>query len=274
LRLVNGLVIVYNDIINSEDRLENDMGKVIVVASGKGGTGKTTSVGAISSCLAALGHRTLCIDCDAGLRNLDIIIGMTDYVVSDFSDVLKGYLSLDKACSEHPKISGLYFLPAPAFRGPEEIDQTAMAALMEQIKYDFDYCLIDSPAGIGPGFRLAAASADMALVVTTGDISSLRDGQRVTEELRGMGIEEVRLIVNRVSAKIFRRIDATIDDAIDTIGAQLIGLVEEDEAVFLSSNTEIPLILYERKKAALQYLHIARRIAGAQIPLSGKWARK
>ncbi len=250
------------------------MGKVIVVASGKGGTGKTTSVGAISSCLAALGHKTLCMDCDAGLRNLDIIIGMADYVVSDFSDVLRGYINLDEACSEHPKIKGLYFLPAPAFSGPDEFSPEAMMSLLEQIRESFDYCLIDSPAGIGPGFRLAAQYADMAIVVTTGDLSSLRDGQRVAEELRSMSIQEVRLIVNRINARTFRQIDRSIDDAIDTIGVKLIGLVEEDKAVFLSSNTETPLILYEKKKAALQYLLIAQRITGALIPLVRKWSRK
>ena len=110
------------------------MGKVIVVTSGKGGTGKTTSVGAISSCLAALGHKTLCLDCDAGLRNLDIIIGMSEYTVTDFSDILEGHITLEEACSEHPKIKNLFFLPAPAFRGPEEINPEAMSALMEQIR--------------------------------------------------------------------------------------------------------------------------------------------
>ncbi len=249
------------------------MGKVIVVASGKGGTGKTTSVGAISSCLAALGHQTLCIDCDAGLRNLDIIIGMSEYVVTDFSDVLEGHISLDEACSEHPEISGLFFLPAPAFRGPEDIDPEAMSDLMMQVKERFDYCVIDSPAGIGPGFRLAAQNADMALVVTVCDLSSMRDGQRVAEELNAIGVEEVRLIVNRVSIRNFKRIGATVDDVIDTVGAQLIGLVEEDEAVFLASNSEVPLILYEAKKAALEFLHIAQRITGERIPLSGKWSR-
>lgn len=250
------------------------MGKVIVVASGKGGTGKTTSVGAISSCLAALGHKTLCMDCDAGLRNLDIILGMSDYVVSDFSDVLGGFIGLDEAVSEHPKISGLFFLSAPAFSKPEDIDPDAMASLIGEFKNQYDFCIIDSPAGIGPGFRLAASCADMAVIVATGDISSLRDGQRVAEELRHMGIEEVRLVVNRINPRNFRKIDTTIDDAIDTVGASLIGLVEEDEAVFFSSNSETPLILYENKKAALQFLHIAQRLTGARISLSRKWSRK
>jgi septum site-determining protein MinD len=250
------------------------MGKVIVVASGKGGTGKTTTVGAISSCLAALGYKTLCIDCDAGLRNLDIIIGMSDYTVTDFSDVLEGIIPLDEACSEHPKIKNLFFLPAPAFRGPEEINPDAMTALMGQIKEQFDYCLIDSPAGIGQGFRLAAANADMAIVVSICDMSSMRDGQRVTQELRNHGIEEVRLIVNRVSARNFRQLGTTVDDVIDAVGARLIGLIEEDGAVFFASNTETPLILYEAKGASLQFLQVARRIVGDRVPLTGKFYRK
>lgn len=248
------------------------MGKVIVVASGKGGTGKTTSVGAVSSCLAALGHKTLCVDCDAGLRNLDIIIGMSDYAVTDFSNVLEGQVGLQDACTEHPKISGLYFLPAPAFRGPEDIDPNRMSLLMKQIKDQFDFCLIDSPAGVGPGFRLAAQHTDMALIVAICDMSSMRDGQRVVEELRNMDITEIRLIINRVNIRNLRRIGVTADDVIDTVSARLIGLVEEDEAVFLSSNTETPLILYENKKAALQYLQIARRITGERIPLEKKWS--
>jgi septum site-determining protein MinD len=248
------------------------MGKVIVVASGKGGTGKTTSVGAISSCLAALGHRTLCIDCDAGLRNLDIIIGMADYIVTDFTDVLEGRVPLEDACSLHPKINGLYFLSAPSFRGPEDIDPEAMSTLMEEIRETFDYCLIDSPAGIGTGFYLAAKYADMAIVVTTGDTSSIRDGQRVTDALHEMGIEEIRLVVNRINSRYLRRLRTTVDDVINNVGAKLIGLVEEDEAVYLASNTETPLILFEDKRAALEYLHIAMRIIGERIPLRNKWS--
>lgn len=249
------------------------MGKVIVVASGKGGTGKTTSVGAISSCLAALGHKTLCLDCDAGLRNLDIIIGMTEYTVTDFTDVLEGRVDLAEACAEHPVIKNLYFLPAPAFRRPEDIAPEAMAELLEQIREKFEYCLLDAPAGIGPGFRLAAKNADMALIVVTGDISSIRDGQRVAQELNALGIHEIRLIVNRVNPKSIRILGATVDDMIDTIGARLLGIVEEDEAVYRASNTETPLVLYENKRAALEFLRIARRLAGERIPLAARWAR-
>ena len=244
------------------------MGKVIVVASGKGGTGKTTAVAAISSCLAALGYRTLCIDCDAGLRNLDISLCMTDFTVSDFTDVLAGLLPLEEACAEHPKIKNLFFLSAPAFTGPEEIDASGMAELIKTAKESFDYCLIDSPAGIGAGFRLASQGADTAIIVSTGDVSSIRDAQRAAELACDMGIPETRLLVNRVKRKMFNRIDATIDDVIDDISARLIGVVREDESVFLSAHNETPLILAKPKAAAHQFLGIARRLTGEQLPLN------
>jgi septum site-determining protein MinD len=249
------------------------MGKVIVVASGKGGTGKTTSVGAIASCLAALGHKTLCLDCDAGLRNLDIIIGMTEYTVTDFTDVLEGRIGFMEACAEHPRIKNLYFLSAPAFRGPEDIETDAMPKLLDQIRAEFEYCLLDAPAGIGPGFRLAVQGADMALIIATGDITSIRDGQRVAEELKGLGLDEIRLVINRISPRSFRLLGSTVDDMIDAIGARLLGLVEEDEAVYLSSNSETPLVLYEDKRAALEFLQITRRLVGERIPLARKWSR-
>ena len=244
------------------------MGKVIVVASGKGGTGKTTAVAAVSSCLAALGHKTLCIDCDAGLRNLDISLCMTDFAVSDFTDVLEGLLPLEDACVEHPRIENLYFLSAPAFTGPEDIDAEGMAELIESAKEHFDYCLIDSPAGIGAGFRLASRGADMAIIVSTGDVSSVRDAQRAAELAYDMGIPETRLLVNRIRRRTFNRIDATVDDVIDDVSAQLIGVVSEDEAVFLSAHNDTPLILTKPKAAARQFLDIARRLTGESLPLN------
>ena len=243
------------------------MGKVVVVASGKGGTGKTTAVAAVSSCLAALGYRTLCIDCDAGLRNLDISLCMTDFAVSDFTDVLDGLLSLEDACVEHPKIKNLFFLPAPAFTGPEEIVSDAMTELLAAAKESFDYCLIDSPAGIGAGFRLASHGADMAIIVSTGDISSIRDAQRAAELASEMGIRETRLLVNRVNPRTFNKINTTVDDVIDDVSAQLIGVVSEDESVFLSVHNDTPLILAKPKTAARQFLDVARRLTGETLPL-------
>ncbi|MGE4484899.1 MAG: septum site-determining protein MinD [Oscillospiraceae bacterium] len=243
------------------------MGTAIVITSGKGGTGKTTSVGAIASCLAVLGHRTLCIDCDVGLKNLDLVLGLTDVSSTNFCDVIDGSVSLDDAVCAHPQIENLFFLSAPITRKPEDISAEAMKSLVLQAKDVYDYCLIDSPAGLGAGFRLAVSGADMAIVVATGDAASLRDGQRVVAELIDTGIRSIRLLVNRVRPRLYRRVSATVDDVIDSVGAQLLGMIAEDDAVIVSANMETPLILYENKNAAAQYLRIARRLSGEKVPL-------
>ncbi len=165
------------------------MGKVIVVASGKGGTGKTTAVGAISSCLGALGHTTLCIDCDMGLRNLDLTLGMSDFTVSDLSHVLGGSAALDEVAAPHPEIENLWFLSAPAV--PFSGNYGDMKALTDEARERFDFCMLDAPAGLGSGFSLAAAGADMAVIVTTGDLSSLRDGQAAAAKLRQSGLRQL-----------------------------------------------------------------------------------
>ena len=242
------------------------MGTVITVTSGKGGTGKTTTVAAFGSCLAALGHRTLCLDCDTGLRNLDLALGMSDFTVTDFSDILNRYIHLGEACHEHPQIPGLFFLSAPQLDGDKHIDAAQMAALVAEIKESFDFCLIDSPAGVAEGFRLALTGTDMALLVTNGEISSTRDGQRVVEELKTRGIVDVRLILNRVSPRRFKQILLTIDHVIDTVGARLIGLVPEDGTVFYAWNTETPLVLCQDKSAAHSFLQITRRLLGENLP--------
>ena len=245
------------------------MGKVIVVTSGKGGTGKTTTVGAVASCLAVLGARVLCIDCDAGLRNLDITLGMTDYAVSDLMDVLGGEKPLEAACTEHPSIPGLFFLSAPPEKTLSEDDCGRMRELMDCARESFDYCLIDSPAGLGAGFKLASSGADMAIIVTTPDAASIRNAQRAAEELRASGSEaELRLVVNRVKTRRMRRAGLTVDDIIDTSAVQLLGVVREDGDVPLSANRETPLVLGTTGGAAKHFLNIARRIAGEEIPLA------
>lgn len=238
------------------------MGRIIAVVSGKGGTGKTTTVGAVSSCLAALGHKTLCIDLDAGLKNLDITVGMTYYAGIDFTDVLYGGTELKKAVAAHPQIENLYFLPAPAKSGLEDISGEDMSMLAGEIRDQYDYCLLDAPAGAGRGFHLSASCADTAIIVVTPDVSSIRSGQSVAEELADMGVEDIRLLVNRVRPRQFRRTRTTVDEIIDSVGARLIGLVREDPAVTIAANKEIPLVLYESRRAALQFLRTTLRLIG------------
>jgi len=243
------------------------MGKVITVTSGKGGTGKTTAVAALSSCLAVLGFKTLCIDFDAELRNLDLALGMTDFVVMDYMDVVSGRLDLLAACSESPQIPNLFFLSAPASPAPEDIDVPALKEMFEEIRQNFDYCFIDSPSGLGKGFKLAHTDADMSIIVTTGDLASMRDANRTASAVREMGVRNLRLLVNRVLPKNFRQIKTTIDDVIDNIGVQLLGLIPEDKNIFYAIHKNTPLILYKKRDSAYDFLDAARRLAGEDVPL-------
>ena len=246
------------------------MGKIIAVVSGKGGTGKTTSAAAISSCLAALSMKTLCIDFDAGLKNLDLSLGMSDFAVMDYMDVLTGNLKLTEACSESPNIPSLFFLAAPTVHDDEAQDEDALKAMFDEIREQFDYCLVDAPSGVGIGFKQACLYADMTIVVTTGELPAMRDAQHAVSVIRELGVKDIRLLVNRVIPKNLKRIRTTIDDLIDTVGARLIGIVPEDKAVFRALHANIPLILFKKRFSAYDYLDIAHRISGEDIPLR-KW---
>lgn len=208
------------------------MATSIVITSGKGGTGKTSLTGGVASCLAALGHRVLCIDMDIGLRNLDLSLGLSDRALMDFTDVLEGRCSLERAAVAHPVIRGLYLLTAPILLPVRPLSGQAMAQLVRQAKEDFDFVLMDSPAGLGEGFQLAVCAADRAVVVCTTDASALRDAQRTVALLRGR-ISRIHLVVNRVQPRLLKRLHTTIDDAMDTAGLPLLGVVPEDPQVML-----------------------------------------
>ena len=241
------------------------MATVIAVTSGKGGTGKTSLVGAVGSCLAALGHPTLCIDLDVGLRNLDLTLGLSDRALMDFSDVVQGRCPLDKAVVEHPDIPGLFLLTAP-FSLSQGVSEDAMKGLLSQARALYDYILLDAPAGLGEGFRLAVCGCDRAIVVTTTDASALRDAQRTVTELMGR-VEQLHLVVNRVQPKLLKKLHTTIDDAMDAAGLPLLGVVPEDERVMLSANQGRPLILCANKGAAVGYRNIALRLEGRRVPV-------
>lgn len=242
------------------------MSTAIMVTSGKGGTGKTTMTAAIASCLAAVGHRVLCVDMDIGLRNLDISLGMSDCVVMDFSDVIEGRCTLERGAAAHPVIAGLYLLTAPMRLIPGSITADQMRQFIRQAKEQYDYVLIDSPAGIGSGFQLALAGADRVVVVTTNDPSSLRDAQRAVSEIN-RSHDKVHLIMNRIQPKLMKQLHTTIDDAMDTAGLPLLGVVPEDPQVSLALGEGKPLVLASRRGAAVACLNIARRLRGERVPL-------
>ena len=240
------------------------MGKAIVIASGKGGTGKTTATAAISSCLALAGKTVLCIDADAGLKNLDLCLGLSDKAVFDFGDVINGRCGLEAAVIPHPQLPRLFFLTAPVDSAEEAEGLTRLIRFTRDI---FDYCIIDSPAGLGSGFTAAAAAADCAIVVSASDPSSCRDSGRVVMELREMGVEDPRLVVNRVRKNILFRTKQTIDDAVDSIGARLLGIVPEDKQVILAAAAQQPLALSKNCDALSAFDRIARRIDGEKVPI-------
>ena len=209
----------------------------------------------------------LCVDCDIGLRNLDLALGLTDRALMDFSDVALKRCSLESAVVAHPNIRGLYLLTAPVrLRGPA-VTEADFRQMLSEIREKFDYCLLDAPAGLGLGFRLAVCGADRCVVVTTQDASSLRDAQHTVMELRQFGPGRLHLVVNRVRKKLLHSMHATIDDAMDKAGLPLIGVVPEDDSLTLSLNQGVPLLLTSYSGAASAYRNIAVRLQGGRVPL-------
>lgn len=241
-------------------------GQCIAVVSGKGGTGKTSLVSNVGAALALTGRRVLCLDCDAGLRNLDLALGLADQALMDYSDVIRGRCTLESAVVEHPKLPGLYLLTAPA-RGNSGVSEGEMVLLLEQVRRSYDFCLLDAPAGLGPGVGLAVCGADRCIVVTTADATSLRDAQHTVMELNDFPNGALHLVVNRVSRKLLRNLHATIDDAIDRAGLPLLGVVPEDASLPLFLNQGLPLLPNGGRGASAAYRNIAKRILGERVPL-------
>lgn len=242
------------------------MGKIIAVVSGKGGTGKTTFTANVGFALASMGKKVLCLDCDITLRNLDLALGLSDSVLMDFSDVMSGRCTLEEAVVSHPKYPSLFLLAAPLVFGGFSVEPEQVTALMSQIRESFDYCLVDAPAGLGQGFRMATQEADHVMVVTTTDVTALRDAQRTVMELDRFPNGKVHLIVNRVAKKLLRQLHTTIDDAMDAAGLPLLGVVPEDADIPKCLNQGTPL-RDDNFYAARAYYNIAKRIAGYKAPL-------
>ena len=244
------------------------MGQVIAVISGKGGTGKTSLTAGVAACLAAEGQKVLCIDCDMGLRNLDLSLGLADEATVAFTDVMDGLYTLEDAVT-HPRIPGLDLLTAPVTKLPEDVDQEAFGRLFEEVRAQYDWCLIDAPAGVGVGFQLATRYADELVVVAVADPASMRDAARAADliELQDRPDRPMRLVVNRVSRRMYRKLRATVDDVMDGVGLPLLGIVPDDISVTLAAAASEPLILYTSRGASVACLHIARRLCGRRATL-------
>ena len=242
------------------------MGQVIAVVSGKGGTGKTSFTALVGSALAEMGHRTLCLDCDVGLRNLDLALGMSDSALMDFTDIILSRATLEQAAVRHPRCDRLYLLTAPVGLH-EDIRTSEMKRLLDEVREKFDYCLIDSGAGLGDAFRLATCAADRAVVVATTDPTSLRDAQRTVMELHRFPSGYLHLVVNRVRRKLLQSLHTTIDDAIDAAGLPLLGVIPEDENVPAILGRGLSQRLKYRSGALCACENIARRLCGERVRL-------
>ena len=243
------------------------MSEVIVVTSGKGGVGKTTTSANIGSGLALSGKKVVLVDADIGLRNLDVVLGLENRIVYNIVDAVEGNCRVSQALIRDKKNQNLYLLPAAQTRDKDADNTEQMKKLTDELRAEFDYIIIDSPAGIEQGFKNSIAAADRALIVTTPEISAIRDADRIIGLLEANDIKNNRLIVNRLRPDMVKRGEMmSVDDVIEILAIELIGVVPDDENVVISTNTGDPIVLkFENSLAGRAYLNIAKRIMGEDV---------
>ncbi len=256
------------------------MGEVIVITSGKGGVGKTTSTANLGSALALAGKKVALVDTDIGLRNLDVVMGLENRIVYDIVDVIEGKCKLRQALIKDKRFKELFLLPAAQTRDKTAITEEQMKDLIKKLKEEFDFVLIDCPAGIEQGFKNAIAGADRALVVTTAEISAIRDADRIIGLLESAEIKNPELIVNRLKPAMVRRGEMMdVDDIVDLLSIDLIGVVPDDEYIVTQTNRGEPVISNKKAPAGKAYIEISRRLLGEHIEVTvpgketGFWAR-
>lgn len=244
------------------------MSEVIVVTSGKGGVGKTTSSANIGTGLAKLGKKVVVVDADIGLRNLDVVMGLENRIVYDIVDIVDGVCRLKQGLIKDKRHEGLYLLPAAQTRDKTAVSPKQMQDLTEELKKSFDYVIIDCPAGIEQGFQNAIAGADKAIVITTPEISAVRDADRIIGLLEAKGLHDPKLIINRIRPDMVKRGDMmNMDDMIDILAIDLLGIVPDDESIVISSNKGEPVVTNDNALAGQAYRNISRRIQGEEVPL-------
>lgn len=243
------------------------MSEVIVITSGKGGVGKTTTSANVGTGLAVLGKRVVLVDTDIGLRNLDVVMGLENRIVYNLVDVVEGNCRMKQALIRDKRYPNLYLLPAAQTRDKTAVNPEQMIKLTEDLKEDFDYILLDCPAGIEQGFYNAIAGAGRALVVTTPEVSAIRDADRIIGLLEHTGMEEIGLVVNRIRADMVRRGDMmSLADVQDILAVDIIGAIPDDENIVISTNQGEPLVGMG-SAAGRAYLNVCRRLLGQNIPI-------
>ena len=242
-------------------------GEIIVVTSGKGGVGKTTTTASLGAALAIRGQRTLVVDADIGLRNLDVILGLENRIVFNLVDVAKNLCKPTQAIIKSKKSNNLYLLPASQTDDKDVISEDEVRAALDQFRREFHFILVDSPAGIEQGFRNACAAADRAFIVTTPEVSAIRDADRIIGLLTAKGIEP-QLILNRIDLDMVRRGDMlSVEDVQDILGIDLLGVIERDESIIVAANCGEPVVYNPKSKAGDAFARIAARICGESVAI-------
>ncbi|MGL4792046.1 MAG: septum site-determining protein MinD [Anaerotignaceae bacterium] len=245
------------------------MSEVIVVTSGKGGVGKTTTSANIGCGLAVAGKKVALVDADIGLRNLDVVMGLENRIVYDIVDVVEGTCKLKQALIKDKRYNGLFLLPAAQTRDKNAVSPEQMKKLCENLKEEgFDYVIIDCPAGIEQGFKNAIAGADRALVVTTPEVSAVRDADRIIGLLEANELTNPTLVINRLKMNMVKRGDMmSIDDVLEILAIDIIGVVPEDETIVITTNKGEPAVTDESSIAGQAYRNITQRILGEDVPI-------
>lgn len=243
------------------------MGEVLVVTSGKGGVGKTTTTANLGTGLAMEGKKVVLIDADIGLRNLDVVMGLENRIVFDLVDVVENRCRLKQALIRDKRYEGLFLLPASQAKDKTAVKPEQMKELCQSLQMDNDYVIVDCPAGIEQGFRNAIAGADSAIVVTTPEVSAVRDADRIIGLLEAAEISSQRLIINRIRPEMVQRGDMMdVGDVQEILAIELLGVVPDDERIIVSTNKGEPIVIQSSSLAGQAFLNISRRIMGEQVP--------
>lgn len=242
------------------------MSEVIVVTSGKGGVGKTTTSANVGTGLAAMGKKVVLIDTDIGLRNLDVVMGLENRIVYNLVDVVEGKCRVKQALIKDKRYHSLYLMPSAQTRDKTSVNPEQMVKMIQALKEQFDYIILDCPAGIEQGFQNAIAGADRALVITTPEVSAIRDADRIIGILEANEFKQIDLVINRLRYDMIKRGDMmTVEDVVDILSIPLIGLVPDDENVVIATNQGEPLV-GNATLAGRAYQNICRRIMGEDVP--------
>ena len=245
------------------------MGEVIVITSGKGGVGKTTTTANLGSALAMRGKKVVLLDTDIGLRNLDLVMGLEHRIVYDIVDVIEGKCKLRQALIKDKRFTDLFLLPAAQTRDKDAINEDEMIRLTQRLKEEFDYIIVDCPAGIEQGFKNAISGADRAIVVTNAEISSIRDADRIIGLLEASNIRNPELIINRIRPDMVKRGEMMdVEDILDLLSIDLIGVVPEDENIITQTNKGEPAVANKKAASGKAYIEIARRILGENVEIT------